>query len=82
MISLERWAAELLRVYSDERLPILLDEEKWKDWADVVAGTGIFKRHTIPSATGIKSDEKVDSFKDWEEWAMAVYIKIIKIREE
>jgi hypothetical protein len=79
-ISAKQWAAELLRVYRDERLPILYDEDKWKEWANYVAGTGIFRANGIPSATGIKNSKKIDSFKGWQEWAKAVYIIMIKIK--
>lgn len=79
-ISLKQWAAELLRIYKSERLPVLLDEDKWQDWANYVAGTGVFRVNGIPSATGIKNAKKADSFKDWQEWAKAVYIIMIKVK--
>ena len=80
-ISVKRWAAELVRIYKEERLPVLYDEEKWQEWANYVAGTGIFRTNGIPSATEIKNLKKTDSFKDWQEWAKAVYIIMIKVKQ-
>ena len=80
LISLKQWSAELLRIYKAERLPILRDEEKWQEWANIVAGSGTFRTNSIPSATGIKNAKKTDSFKDWQEWAKAVYIIMIKVK--
>lgn len=76
----KRWAAELLRIYRTERLPILLDEDKWQEWANTIAGIGVFRENGIPSAISIKDSKKADSFKNWQEWAKAVYIIMIKVR--
>lgn len=74
-ISLKRWSAEFLRIYRNERLPILLDEDKWKDWANIVAGYDIFRKKNIPYASG-----KSHKFENWEDWAKEVYIVLIKNR--
>ena len=74
----KRWAAELLRIYRYERLPILLEEDKWQEWGAHVAGVGVFKENGIPSPTTVKGSGKVDNFKNWQEWAKAVYIIMIK----
>lgn len=81
-ISLKQWSAELLRIYKSDRLPILRDEEKWQDWANTVAGSESFRRNGIPSATNVRKATKNDNFKDWQEWAKAVYIIMIKDKEK
>ena len=80
-ISVKQWAAELVRIYKKDRLPVLYDEDKWQEWANIVAGSGVFRTNAIPSATTIKGSNKVDSFKSWQEWAKAVYIIMIKVKD-
>jgi hypothetical protein len=80
-ISIKSWAAELVRIYKEERLPVLYDEDKWQEWGNIVAGTGIFRTNAIPSTTTIKNAKKTDSFKNWQEWAKAVYIIMIKVKQ-
>lgn len=80
-ISVKRWAAELVRIYKEERLPVLYDEEKWQEWGNIVAGTGVFRTNAIPSTTTVKNAKKTDSFKNWEEWAKVVYIIMIKVKQ-
>lgn len=80
-ISVKQWAAELVRIYKKDRLPVLYDETKWQEWANIVAGSGVFRTNGIPAATSIKDSKKADSFKSWEEWAKAVYTIMIKVKD-
>lgn len=80
-ISVKQWAAELVRIYKSDRLPVLYDENKWQEWANIVAGSGKFRTNSIPSATNVKNSQKTNSFKNWEEWAKAVYIIMIKVKD-
>ena len=80
-ITLKRWAAELIRIYPKDRLPILLDEEKWTEWANMVAGTGTFKRNAVPGGTKIVNNAKQPTFKDWQTWAKQVYSIMIKSKD-
>lgn len=77
-ISFERWAAELIRLYPNERLPIPRDVEKWVDWAEVVVSKGVFKRNNLPAP----STSEGENFEEWQKWAESVYIKMIKSRVE
>jgi hypothetical protein len=74
-IGLKYWAATVLTDYNNEPLPILKDEDKWAEWAKVVAGTDSFLNAGVPSP--FKSDDNSDDdnlqYKDWEEWAKIVY---------
>ena len=72
-ISIKDWAANLVYDYPKEHLPILEDEEKWEDWAAIVAGTGVFARNDIPAPFSFEEGEKKQEFKDWQEWAKTVY---------
>jgi hypothetical protein len=80
LISLKRWSNEVLTVYKNERLPILTDENNWQEWANIVAGSGIFRRNSVPSATSVKYTGKMSSYKDWKAWAKAFYIIMINAR--
>jgi hypothetical protein len=80
-ITLKRWAAELIRIYPKDRLPILLDEEKWQEWANMVASTGTFKRNNIPGGNKVVNNDKQDLFKDWQSWAKSVYSIMINAKE-
>lgn len=79
-ISMKKWACELIRIYKKERLPILVDEEKWQEWANIVAGSGVFRTNAIPSATRVQGSNKVDTYRDWQEWAKAVYTIMINAK--
>jgi len=79
-ISLKRWAADLVFRYRYDRLPILTDENKWQDWANAVVATGAFKENNAPSASSVKNSSRVDSFKDWQAWAKAVYIVMVRAK--
>jgi hypothetical protein len=79
-ISLKRWSADLVFRYRYDRLPILTDEDKWQDWANSIVGTGVFKENAAPSASTVKNNANIDNFNDWKEWAKAVYIVMIKVK--
>ena len=72
-IELKDWAANLVYDYPEEYLPVLEDEDKWEDWASVVAGTGVFARLQIPVPFKLEEGGKKEGFKDWQEWAKAFY---------
>ncbi len=73
-ISLKNWAGALVADNSSSYLPALQDEDKWQEWATIVAGTGIFKRNSVPSPSAIYKGNRKDNFKDWKEWAKVVYL--------
>lgn len=72
-ISLKDWAGALVADYFNEPLPILENEEKWEEWGTIVATTGVFATNNIPAPSKINEGRKSSGFKDWQEWAKAVY---------
>jgi hypothetical protein len=72
-ISLTRWADTLVGEYPEEQLPILLDENKWAEWASEVAGTGIFSRSNVPKPIVLNLGNKKTDFSNWQDWAKVVY---------
>src|SRR5271154_5920017 len=72
-ISLKYWAATVVSDYDNESLPLLGNEEEWKEWGNIVAGTGIFLRASVPSPASIVRGKNQDNFKDWQQWARIVY---------
>lgn len=73
-ITLKNWAGALVADNSASYLPALHDEDKWQEWAAIVAGTGTFKRNRVPSPFSIYKGNKKSNFKDWQEWAKVVYL--------
>jgi hypothetical protein len=72
-ITLKNWAGALLEQYPRESLPMLIDENKWEEWAAVVSTTGPFLRLSIPTPVAIKEGQRVSSFNNWQEWAKVFY---------
>lgn len=75
-ISLKRWAAELIASYPEEFLPILIDEEKWKEWGTIVCSTGVFAKANIPKPFTAQDSRKITNFQKWEDWAKVFYNKM------
>ena len=69
-MSLTRWADELYLARPDfDVFPRMLDEKKWKQWANQIAQSTVLQSAGCPRA---------DSFNEWNEWALAL-IKILGI---
>jgi hypothetical protein len=81
-ISFNGWAAELIKIYRSERLPVPREAEEWQEWANKIAGIGVFRKNAVPAATTTKGSKKADLFKNWEDWARAVYIIMITSRDK
>lgn len=79
-ISLKDWAGALMIDYPEVFLPILEDESKWEDWGSAVAGSSVFKASRVPSPYTVSEEGKKKNFKDWHEWAKAVYICVNGIK--
>lgn len=79
-ITFNQWAGELIRIYRNERLPIPRDNESWEEWANKIAGVGVFRQNGIPSATTSNKSSKSHNFKNWEDWAKAVYTVMVNSR--
>lgn len=69
-ISLRHWANALVADFYSDNLPSLNDEENWQKWAALIAGTGSFLAASVPSPIGEGSEAR---FKNWDDWAKAVY---------
>jgi hypothetical protein len=72
-ISLTLWAGALIADFPEEPIPQLQDENKWQEWAAVIANTGVFQTANIPAPFVLSSGKKTENFKDWKEWAKVVY---------
>lgn len=72
-IEIKDWAANLIADYPDEHLPILDDADKWQEWGNAVAGTGIFARNEIPAPLSFELGQPKEDFPNWQEWAKTVY---------
>lgn len=79
-IGFKQWSVEIIRLYKNERLPIVIDEDKWEEWGTSIAGIGIFKTNAIPSPSVVKDGRKINTFKTWQDWAKAVYTIMIKVK--
>ena len=79
-ISFEAWSADLIRVFSNEKLPVGVKEDNWQEFAVTLTNTGIFKRANIPPPSIVIMGRKQDSFKSWQEWAKVAYLNILKAR--
>lgn len=78
-ITLNDWTAQLIADYPEEYLPILVDEEKWQDWANIVINTGVFAKVKIPPPFSMSEGSKVQNFKKWQDWAKVVYSIMIDV---
>jgi hypothetical protein len=63
-ISLRDWANSLLIDFPADNLPILYNEEEWKDWGNEVVFSPSFEKLNSPG-TAI--------YENWRDWAVAVY---------
>lgn len=63
-ISLRDWAASLIVDFPADNLPILYNEEEWKDWGNDVILSPSFERTNAP---------RTDSYSEWSDWAKALY---------
>jgi hypothetical protein len=73
-VTLKLWSAQLVSEYASEYLPILRDENKWQEWAMIVAGSGPFSRANVPKPFNVRGGHKNANFKTWDQWAKVVYL--------
>ena len=76
-IDLNYWAAQLVANYPNENLPILDNEDKWREWAMTVISSGTFAKVGIPAPFSIKEGSKKEEFSTWQEWAKIVYTNMM-----
>ncbi|HUV84864.1 MAG TPA: hypothetical protein VMV86_04095 [Methanosarcinales archaeon] len=75
-ISIKNWAAALVADYPNEFLPILQDENKWKEWGSTVVSSGAFAKLNIPAPFKIIEGQRKDAFKTWQSWAKVFYLQM------
>ena len=64
-ISLSDWAHSLLIDFPNDNVPILYNEEEWKEWGNDVTFCPTFEKTNAPST---------DFYNNWQEWALALYL--------
>jgi len=63
-INLSNWAASLFIDFSENDIPMLLDETDWKSWGNRLVQSEAFFLNNAPSPI---------SYNDWQSWATAVF---------
>ncbi len=64
-ISLTDWSSSLLIDFPDDNVPILLNEDDWKEWGNSLLTCESFISNGTPSP---------NEYSDWNEWALNVYL--------
>jgi len=73
-INIKDWFASLVIDYPKEFMPFLENEKDWQNVGAAIASTGVFAQANVPSPFTIIEGRKKENFKDWTDWAKAVYI--------
>jgi hypothetical protein len=63
-ISLRDWADSLITDFPNDNIPILYNEEEWKEWGNDVIYETHFENLNAPST---------DLYDNWKDWAYALY---------
>ena len=63
-INLKNWANSLIVDFPNDNIPILTQEENWKQWGDRLVQSRSFINNNAPS-TGL--------YDDWQSWANHVF---------
>ncbi len=66
------WAGRLTEDYIKYFMPVLIDEEKWQEWGNIVAGTDPFRAAKVPSPS-MTNPATEGNAKTWQDWAKAFY---------
>lgn len=61
---LTTWASSLVIDFPTDNVPLLRDEEAWKEWGNDLVQTPTFSQNNAPST---------DTYSDWRKWAHAIY---------
>jgi hypothetical protein len=73
-MTLSQWAGKLVGDYSDNFLPVLVDEAQWQPWGAILASCEPFRGAKIPNPHTMNPNGATNSFNNWEEWAKAVSV--------
>lgn len=66
-INLSDWADSLQIDFPDDNVPILIDQNDWKEWGESLIQCNSFELNEVTSPL---------SFDDWRSWAHAVYFSM------
>lgn len=65
--NLSNWAASLIIDFPDDIIPILYNEDNWKEWGNQLVIADTFLQNNVPG-TG--------TFNTWEAWATEVFLTL------
>ena len=71
-ISLRNWAGSLIVEFNKYHIPILMDENDWKKWAEDLLAVPPFRGKNIPSPSNVSGLTKPTD-QEWQPWARAFY---------
>lgn len=69
-VNFSEWANSLLIDFSSaSTIPYSPEEDNWKEWGNIVAGSPEFSVKGVPTT---------ESFPNWKEWGIIVYSTMVK----
>jgi len=63
--TLKKWADSILIDFPTDDVPILTDEDRWKDWGDLLVQEPSFSKSGAPGTS---------TYSDWNQWAQDVFL--------
>ena len=78
-ITFNNWACSLLTTYSRYNIPLLLDENDWKKWAEDLLAVPPFRGKNIPSPSSLTTSAN-ENDQEWQPWARAFYLCVNKLK--
>lgn len=66
-IDLSNWAASLIIDFPDDNIPLLYNDDRWREWGDLLIQEESFVGNNAPSTLG---------YTDWKPWAQDVYLAV------
>lgn len=63
--TLKQWAASLVEDFEEDNIPLLEDEDQWKEWGYLLMEVPAFIGKGAPSPQG---------YENWKSWAKGVYL--------
>ncbi len=65
--SLSTWSSSVITDFPNDNVPILDDEEKWREWGDTISSCQTFATQACPAT---------HNYEDWKSWAQDVYFSM------
>lgn len=66
-IDLLTWANQMVQCFPASQVPVLINEEDWREWGEILISRAAFTRFQAPSPHG---------FDDWQSWAEALILTL------